>query len=575
MGNTTKNKNANQNIKKYVKMSLKTKGLILVAIMMSLVMLISILVAIPQIQSTMEETVAGYIEDAVVSNGKILATEVSARGRSALSQQKLQELFQDLKIQNVDSSYAYVVADDGTMLYHPTAEKIGKPVENEVIVKVVEEIKAGKVPESSITTYEYKGDTKYAGYYVNPDADFVLVLSAEQNDILAPVNKAVTLMALAGLIAEAVCLIIAFFGFGYLINPLKKMAKIISRMGELDFEPDQELENLKKNKDETGLMARAVHSVQQKLGNVVIELKEQSESLYTSSDELSGDAVVTVETIGQINAAVRDIAEGASSQAGDTQKATESVLVIGNMVEETNCEVAKLRSNVEMMKESGLEANANLKELEEINAEVKESVEEIYRQTNTTNVSATKIQDAIALITSIAEETNLLSLNASIEAARAGEQGKGFAVVANQIQKLAEQSNESAMRVQEITNMLMEDSAKAVQTMDKVKSIMDLQMQKVDSTGMVFAKVQDAIQSSIDGITTISEKTENMDVARVNVVDIVQSLTAIADQNAAGTEQASSSVSEVTAVVDGISEKAKKLQDVAHVIDEHMKKFNV
>ena len=191
-----------------------------------------------------------------------------------------------------------------------------------------------------------------------------------------------------------------------------------------DFTKDPELNKLLKSRDETGLMARSVCEVQEKLGEVVAELKEQSDKLYTSSDSLSKNASVTAGTIGQINSAVRDMAEGASSQAQDTQTATESVIVIGNMVEETNEEVSGLRSNVERMKESGEAANANLKELEEINSEVKESIEEIYRQTNTTNESALKIKDAIALITSIAEETNLLSLNASIEAARAGEIGR-------------------------------------------------------------------------------------------------------------------------------------------------------
>lgn len=227
------------------------------------------------------------------------------------------------------------------------------------------------------------------------------------------------------------------------------------------------------------------------------------------------------------------------------------------------------------MHETGIEAVQTLKELEDINAEVKNSIEQIYRQTNITNESAMKIKDAILLITSIADETNLLSLNASIEAARAGEQGKGFAVVANQIQKLAEQSNDSAMKVQEITNMVMEDSAKAVQTMDKVKLIMESQMQKVDLTGSMFEKVQEEIDHSMDGITNIYEKTEGMDHARDNLLDIVQSLTAIAEENAAGTEEASASVTEVSVVVEDISSNAKQLQGVAQTLDEHMKEFRV
>lgn len=555
---------------------LKFKGILLVAVTILLVITTTLLIATPEVRSTMTSTAKNYLFDTTEANGMILESEVNARGtKVALAQNKLEELFKDVKIEMAESSYAYVVAPDGTMLYHPTADKIGKPVENEVIKAVVSDLKAGKVPDPEVVSYEFKGAIKYAGYYVNEKADFILVISADEKEIFDSVNHVSLVMGVSGGIAGLICLILAFIGFQIIISPLNKISKIVSRMGELNFTRDPELDKLSKNGDETGVMARAVCNVQDKLSSVVTELKLQSEKLYTSSDSLNGNAAMTAETIGQIDHAVHDMAEGASSQAEDTQKASESVVVIGNMVEETNQEMAKLRSNVEVMQKSGEEAEKTLKELEEINIEAKNSIEEIYRQTNTTNESAMKIKDAIALITSIAEETNLLSLNASIEAARAGEQGKGFAVVASQIQKLAEQSNESAMKVQQITNMLMEDSEKAVETMDQVKEIMDSQMNKVDITGNMFAKVQEEIEHSMGGINNIYEKTENMDKAKINVVDIVQNLTAIAEENAAGTEETSASVTEVSSVVDDISGNAKQLHGVAQTIDEEMKKFTV
>lgn len=562
--------------RKTIGLSLKVKCLIVVIVVVMLAVGVNMLAALPQVKNTLSDTIKGYMYDMTTANGKILDIEVEKEGESvALSQDRLTELFQDVQIENVDSSYAYVVSGDGTMLYHPTAEKIGKPVENAVITEVVGKLKAGTVPQPEVVTYEFKGAMKYAGYYVNPDADFILVVSADEDEIHAGADRVKYAMSISGAVSEIICIGMAFFVFYLLFAPLKKIATIISRIGDLDFTRDPELEKLCKNSGEIGLMANSVSDVQGKLNTIVSELKTQSERLYQSADVLSGNASVTAETIGQINHAVHDMAEGASSQAADTQTATESVIVIGNMVEETNQEVSKLRGNVEIMNESGNEAMKTLKELEDINAEAKVSIEEIYRQTNTTNESAMKIKDAIALITSIAEETNLLSLNASIEAARAGEQGRGFAVVASQIQKLAEQSNESAMKVQEITNMLMEDSEKAVETMDKVKTIMDSQLQKVDLTGNMFTKVQQEIAHSMDGITKIYEKTENMDNARVNVVDIVQNLTAIAEENAAGTEETSASVTEVSSVVGDISENVSQLHKVAQTIEEHMKKFQV
>ncbi len=571
-----KGKNVVGNQMKLTGMSMKSKGIIFVAAMIILVVGLTVLTSMPEVRSTMMNTVHGYMLDLTTTNGKILDTQLSSRGtRVAFSARNLTEKFGDVKLQNVDSSYAYVVSADGTMLYHPTPEKIGQPVENAVVTKVVEQLKSGEHPEPDVISYDFKGEKKYAAYYVNPDADFILVITADDSEINNLSNHIVYIMLGFGLLATIICLILVFIGFNIMTRPLTKIAQIVARMGELDFVEVPELESLQKIGDENGLMARAVAQAQEHMRQVVSELQHQSEQLYASSNTLSGNANVTTETIGQINHAMHDMAEGASSQAEDTQTATESVLVIGNMVEEANMEVAKLRENVAVMQDAGNEAEKTLRELEAINTEAKTSIEEIYEQTNTTNESAMKIKDAIELITSIAEETNLLSLNASIEAARAGEQGRGFAVVANQIQKLAEQSNESAMKVQQIANTLMEDSEKAVQTMDEVKKIMNSQLQKVDLTSNMFAKVQDEITHSIDGITNISEKTEKMDQARISVVDVVQNLTAIAEENAAGTEETSASVTEVSNVIDDISGNAKQLHEVAQVIDNQMKKFRV
>ena len=156
-----------------------------------------------------------------------------------------------------------------------------------------------------------------------------------------------------------------------------------------------------------------------------------------------------------------DIASGATIQADETQSATENVITMGNMIEETNSVAEALHKNSKQMQESSNQAMSILKELMEVNDQTKLSIDEIYEQTNITNASAQKIKAATDIIASIAEETNLLSLNASIEAARAGEQGRGFAVVASQIQKLAEQPNDSAKQIDDITNVLIQDSTHA------------------------------------------------------------------------------------------------------------------
>ena len=227
------------------------------------------------------------------------------------------------------------------------------------------------------------------------------------------------------------------------------------------------------------------------------------------------------------------------------------------------------------MNKTGENAIGTLKELEEINVNSKDAMEVIYNQTNTTNESAMKIQEAINLITDIAEETNLLSLNASIEAARAGEQGRGFAVVAGQIQKLAEQSNESARKIEEIVSSLLSDSDKAVATMNEVRKIMGEQSEKVDKTSEMFRQLKAGVDQSVTSVNVIADSTKEIDKTRVSVVDSAQSLTSIAQENAASTEQTSAAVSELSEIVQEISRDAKNLEEIAQRLHSEFQFFKV
>jgi len=322
-------------------------------------------------------------------------------------------------------------------------------------------------------------------------------------------------------------------------------------------------------------MSRALSTLREALVNVVSSIKEKSDNVLFASDALTNDAAETATTMEQVENAVNDIAQGASSQAEETQKATENVIMMGTMVQETNEEVNNLRDYADSMRESTEQAKEVLRQLADVNRRAEEYIDIIAGQTNTTNESALKISEATKLITSIAEETNLLSLNASIEAARAGEQGRGFAVVAAEIQKLAEQSNESAREIEAIIQELLLDSEKAVETMYSVKEIMRAQSDHVEQTDNAFTQIIDDVEQSIEGINNIAEKTSQMDDARIVVVDIVQNLTAIAEENAAGTQETSASATEVTAIVDDISDKSKSLRVVAQELEQSMDIFKL
>ena len=328
-----------------------------------------------------------------------------------------------------------------------------------------------------------------------------------------------------------------------------------------------------KQKDETGIMGHAVNTLRLELIDIAKQIKGKSQELYESSEALSTGTSETVTAVEQVENAITEIAKGATSQAQETQSASENVVLMGNMIEEANTEVENLRTNARAMRDAGNSAVTILEELGQINQQTKAAMEVIYKQTNVTNESAQKIKEATEIITDIAEETNLLSLNASIEAARAGEQGRGFAVVAAQIQKLAEQSNESARQIEAIINTLIEESEKSVDTMKNVKEVIDKQDVNVTNTQDAFNKVKDGIDRSVEGIREIAKRTAGLDEARIKVVDIVQNLTAIAEENAASTEETSASAEEVNAVISNIAANANNLHEIAVSLEDCVKMF--
>ena len=331
----------------------------------------------------------------------------------------------------------------------------------------------------------------------------------------------------------------------------------------------------KKSKDETGEMNQAIEKLRDNLSDIVNEIKSDSSSMHEFSVDLSANMKEASETIGQVEIAVGEVAEGATAQASDTLAATQDIVDMGHIIEDTGREVVSLNENADFMYRSGTDADKVLGALEEISNKTKKAIEEIYHQTNTTNRAAVKIREATVLITSIAEETNLLSLNASIEAARAGEAGRGFAVVADQIQRLAEQSTDSAKQIEDIVNELISDSEKAVETMDEVKTIVDEQNVKIDMTSEIFGQVKAGIDKSMDSINLIDEKTKVLDQERERIVDIVQNLSAIAQENAASTEETSAAVTEVSAAITEISERSEDLENIAAQLKKSVSSFKI
>lgn len=556
--------------------SIKAKVALMVVIAIIAATAFNLIILVPYVSSVIEEQNKNYLKDLAHSAGYTMEAMVGAGYESeALQYDALAAVYSETNIEGMDSSYTYVVSKNGIMMYHPSKDKVGQPVENEMVQGLVDELKKGNRKETEVVEYKYNGVMKYASYYIAKDRNSIVIVTVDESDIHRSTNTFTGICVVVGTISTLVFAVIAYLLITIMLKPLDSVTAILGKIAALDFTADTSAAKIAKRKDETGVLARAAGLLREELVSVINGIKNQSAELYKASGALEESAKGTASTMDQVERAVSDIANGATNQAEETTSASENVIVMGSMIEETTREVSELKVNADGMKQTSEEAQNILSDLMKENDKTRESIDEIYRQTNTTNESALKIKEATAIITSIADETNLLSLNASIEAARAGEQGRGFAVVASQIQKLAEQSSESAQRIEEITNMLITDSSMAVKTMNIVKGNMDAQSEKMVQTDKMFEKFNEGVIASIGSVGNISVKTDEMDEARVRVVDLVQSLSAIAEENAASSQETSASVTQVTEIVADISNSADKLKTIAAQMEDIVSIFKV
>lgn len=557
--------------------SLKAKILLLVAAAVVLTVVLNLWTVIPKSSSNISELTSNYMLDVAMVAGEGIDNQIRMSSYdSVMSGGNLSRIVGNVEIKGVKDSYTYIVDGDGTMLYHPTADKIGKPVENSVVKGVISKLKSENRPQPEVVQYNFNGETKYAGIYVGKSKDFILVVNANKKQALSGTTSIVTSTVKGSIFAMVLCLIVAIFVTRKIVAPIISATDTVEKLGNLDFSEDVSSDKKMLNrKDEVGVMLRSITELKNIIVKVMAEIRAYSESLGEAAEALKNSANESSTAAGQVETAITGIADGASSQAQETQSATENVIVMGKMIEQASTEVEQLGDNAADMHKASENAMSILAELEKINQKTMEAIHIIGEQTQKTNESAAKIKVATDMISEIAEETTLLSLNASIEAARAGEQGRGFAVVANQIQKLAEQSADATTQITEVISELVNDAQESVQTMDEVKEVMNQQSENVSQTEKAFKNVEKGIAESIESVEKITDKTRKLDEARAGVVDVVQSLSAIAEENAASAEETSASASEVGSIMEDVSQNANMLDEIAVKLNENVKRFKI
>lgn len=330
-----------------------------------------------------------------------------------------------------------------------------------------------------------------------------------------------------------------------------------------------------KRQDELGQMGRAVEELIGRLRTIVGDLKKSSDTLYTSGNSLDEMAGQSSAAADEISRAVEDISKGAVSQAEEIENASMEIATMGEVIENIVQNVGSLTSTSQTMTAAGDASTLTMQELSASNDRTTEAITRIGEQIRMTNTSIEKIGEAATLITSIADQTSLLSLNASIESARAGEAGRGFAVVAGEIQKLAVQSDEAAAEIQQIIDTLLAESEQTMAVMKEAEGLVAEQQGKLNDTKTRFSEVNDGINVSREGTDVIRGNADSCDRARAQVVDVISNLSAISQENAASAEETTASMQELNATISMLAEAAGSLKVLSAELNNEMGFFKM
>ena len=411
--------------------------------------------------------------------------------------------------------------------------------------------------------------TFYFGYYVpvhqnNSDEIIGMVFAGMPvKEIYASLNLITMIFTVAILvilvIAVTGCLLVSR-GIAKSIRNSMDVVKQISE-GNLNVEIEQSMLD---RKDEAGALSCNTQTLIDNLSAMIGKISNNTMTLNASSEEMNAAAGQAGNAVGNINDDLHNMLTGAVEQTGNAQNIKNSIHNMNIHLGKTLGEVDRLSDETKAMLDARNDVDKSLNQLDASNQDVMTEVENIQKQTQQNNESVEKIIAAVSYISDIADQTNLLSLNASIEAARAGETGKGFAVVAEEIGKLANQSNEASTEISELVNLLSYNSSQTMDIMDSVQDAMNDQTKKLVETANIFKQLQEHVSHVADGVDVIRDATVQLGKETDEIGKDIKNLSDIAQRNEDTVKGTISFSDEVLGTVNSVTEMSTEVSSSAN-----------
>ena len=550
--------------------SLATKIILVVCATVIISNRFSIMFVLSGARSQIRSAVQTTMMDLAESSDKLVENAMNALELDELPYETYASILENVKIENVDSSYVYLVNEQGTMLYHPTEEKGGQPVENEVVRGLVEQLHNGEHPENAVVEYKFNGTVKYAAYYIMSNNDIVVV-SADEDDALSGINR-ITQLATSVLVGIVIIMCIVAYVIGkWIAKPLVKLSSAVEEIAEGNLSVS--FDGIKDSNDEIGLIKTRMQHMTAMLSDIVEKIRVASDHMTTSSTELDETSEQTLSANGEISRAVQDVAEGSTNMATSILDINDNLGTMSSETQVIDSSVHEIKQQAAIVQESSQLMSEKMRNMQQSSARMDAGIATISDRIQKVNEVVDRVSQIVSVIEDISGQTNLLSLNASIEAARAGDAGRGFAVVAEEIRVLSDNTSEQLENIKNIISELISECNECVKASENIVEDNVTQKEEIGYVLSEFGTLDEQIGLTVDKAEEIKQLVETMVELNGNITTSSGGLTDVSSANAAATEEMTANIEELNAMMHGVADMAGQMHAQSEELNQALQYF--